>query len=224
LWIVAYREPDHPGEVLSGGALVVPEDGPVYQIGSLPNPPEMVGVLALDLPIDWADMLEDEVAKPYWEALQRFVASERAEYEIYPAPQDVFAAFELTPFEKVRVVILGQDPYFKPGQANGLCFSVPGDTTVPPSLRNIFMALSADGITPPPDGDLTGWARQGVLLLNTTLTVRRGAPNSHRGQGWEAFTDAVTARSATITTGWYSCSGGGPRNESNGLSTPLVTS
>jgi uracil-DNA glycosylase len=143
------------------------------------------------VPEQWAASLEGEVTSRNWEKLQAFVSRERFVYEVYPAQEDVFAAFKLTGFDDVRLVILGQDPYFNPGQANGLCFSVPPGVAMPPSLRNIFEAMRAEGIAPPPDGDLRGWARQGVLLLNTTLTVRRGVPNSHRGQGWEAFTDAV---------------------------------
>lgn len=143
-----------------------------------------------ELPPDWAEVLADEVKQPYWADLQAFVAAERAEHEVYPAPQDVFAAFRMTPYQKVRVVILGQDPYVNAGEATGLAFAVPAGTPIPPSLRNILAELRSDvGVTAP--SHLTGWARQGVLLLNTTLTVRAGESNSHEGHGWETFTDAV---------------------------------
>lgn len=118
------------------------------------------------------------------------MGDERAEHEVYPAPQDVFAALRMTPFKEVRVVILGQDPYFNEGEATGLAFAVPDGTTIPPSLRNILAELRSDvGVTAP--SHLTGWARQGVLLLNTTLTVRGGQADSHEDRGWETFTDAV---------------------------------
>ena len=142
------------------------------------------------LPLDWAQVLAEELKKPYWADLQRFVAKERVEHEVYPKPDQVFAAFRLTPFEDVRVVILGQDPYINPGEATGLAFAVPEGTRVPPSLRNILTELRSDLDVAAPS-DLTGWARQGVLLLNTTLTVRRGGANSHSDHGWETFTDAV---------------------------------
>jgi uracil-DNA glycosylase len=142
------------------------------------------------LPPDWAEVLAGEVTRPYWAQLQRYVAAQRAEHEVYPAPEDVFAAFEATPYEQVRVVILGQDPYFNPGEATGLAFAVAVGTRIPPSLHSILSELREDcGVTA--SSDLTGWARQGVLLLNTTLTVRRGKANSHEGQGWETLTDAV---------------------------------
>ena len=141
------------------------------------------------LPPDWAEVLADELTQPYWTDLQRFVATEREEHEVDPAPQDVFAAFKATPLAEVRVVILGQDPYFN-GQATGLAFAVTPDSTIPPSLRNILAELRSD-LRVTATSDLTGWARQGVLLLNTSLTVRRGEQSSHAGQGWERFTDAV---------------------------------
>jgi uracil-DNA glycosylase len=146
--------------------------------------------LVEQLPPDWAKVLGDELRQPYWAELLGFVAAERTKNEVYPAPQDVFAAFKATPFEDVRVVILGQDPYFNPGEATGLAFAVPDGTPIPPSLRNILAELQSDvGVTA--RSDLTGWARQGVLLLNTTLTVLQGEANSHEGHGWETFTDAV---------------------------------
>jgi uracil-DNA glycosylase len=141
---------------------------------------------------DWHALLGDQCQEPYWNELQRFLATERAHHTVYPPPDEVFAALDLTPYANTRVVILGQDPYHGPSQAHGLSFSVASGIRIPPSLSNIFKELAADlGIAPAPDGDLTRWARQGVLLLNTTLTVRRGQPGSHRGHGWERFTDRV---------------------------------
>jgi uracil-DNA glycosylase len=141
---------------------------------------------------DWNPVLRGELAKPYWEELQGFVASERERHPVYPAAGDVFAALHLTPRASTKVVILGQDPYHGPGQAHGLAFSVRPGVRFPPSLRNIFLELKSDlGIPPPASGSLEPWARQGVLLLNTTLTVRGGASASHQGKGWEAFTDEV---------------------------------
>ena len=143
----------------------------------------------------WDDLLREELDKPYWSTLLDFVADERENHEVYPPWDQTFTAFALTPVDKVKVVILGQDPYIKPGQAHGLAFSVPVGIPIPPSLRNIRKELAADlDISPsdlPDHGDLTGWAEQGVLLLNTTLTVRRGESHSHAGKGWETFTDAV---------------------------------
>ncbi len=141
---------------------------------------------------DWNPLLRAELAKPYWPELQRFVAEERVHHAVYPAHDDVFAALHLTPYRAVKVVILGQDPYHGPGQAHGLCFSVQPGVPAPPSLQNVFKELEADlGIEPAGHGCLDAWARQGVLLLNTTLTVRAGQAASHQGQGWETFTDAV---------------------------------
>ncbi len=127
------------------------------------------------------------------DALRAFLRAEYAAGKtIYPARRDIFAAFAQTAFEQVKVVILGQDPYHGPGQAHGLSFSVREGVRVPPSLRNVFKELAEDvGVAPPLSGDLTGWARQGVLLLNAVLTVRAGAAASHGGKGWEAFTDAT---------------------------------
>ncbi len=141
---------------------------------------------------DWNPVLRGELAKPYWTQLQAFVAAERDKHPVHPRQQDVFAALHLTPLRGTKVVILGQDPYHGPGQAHGLAFSVQPGVPAPPSLRNIFKELRADlGIEPPRDGCLEPWARQGVLLLNTTLTVRGGAAASHQGRGWETFTDEV---------------------------------
>lgn len=141
---------------------------------------------------DWNPVLRQEFAKPYWSQLQRFVADERARHQVFPAPGDVFAALHLTPFAEVKVLILGQDPYHGPGQAHGLCFSVQRGVAPPPSLRNIFTELEADvGVPSPEHGCLDAWARQGVLLLNTSLTVRARQAASHQGKGWETFTDEV---------------------------------
>ncbi len=141
---------------------------------------------------DWNPLLRDEFTKPYWAELQRFVAAERARHPVHPPADQVFAALHRTPYAAVRAVILGQDPYHGPGQAHGLCFSVPRGVAPPPSLRNILAELEADlGIAAPGHGDLGRWADQGVLLLNTTLTVRGGRAASHQGRGWETFTDEV---------------------------------
>ncbi len=141
---------------------------------------------------DWNPLLRDELSKPYWQELQRFVASERERGPVHPPPEEVFAALHLTSYASTRVVILGQDPYHGPGQAHGLCFSVRRGVAVPPSLANIHAELRSDlGIDPPAHGNLEAWARQGVLLLNACLTVRSGAAGSHHGKGWEVFTDAV---------------------------------
>jgi uracil-DNA glycosylase len=136
--------------------------------------------------------LRDEMARPYFAELQQFVAGERRHHEVYPSEPDTYAALRLTPLPAVRAVILGQDPYPGPGQAHGLAFSVRRGTPIPPSLRNIFAELRDDLAVPVPrHGNLAHWAAQGVLLLNTTLTVRAGAAASHQGRGWETFTDAV---------------------------------
>jgi uracil-DNA glycosylase len=141
---------------------------------------------------DWNPILRAELAKPYWPELQQFVAAERAAHPVYPAHDEVFAALHLTPYEQVKVLILGQDPYHGPGQAHGLCFSVRPGVPTPPSLQNILKELHADlGIDPPDHGCLEAWARQGVLLLNATLTVRARQAASHQGKGWETFTDEV---------------------------------
>ena len=141
---------------------------------------------------DWNPLLRGELSKPYWQELQAFVRAERARTTVYPPADEVFAALHLTPYAETRVVILGQDPYHGPRQAHGLCFSVRGGVAIPPSLVNIHKELHADlGIAPPGHGNLESWAVQGVLLLNTTLTVRAGNAASHQGHGWETFTDEV---------------------------------
>jgi uracil-DNA glycosylase len=141
---------------------------------------------------DWNPLLRSELEQPYWRELQAFVAAERAAHVVYPPPPDVFAALHLTAHGNTKVVILGQDPYHGPGQAHGLCFSVRRGVAIPPSLRNIHQELHDDvGVPVPAHGNLEAWARQGVLLLNTTLTVRSGQAGSHQGHGWEVFTDQV---------------------------------
>jgi uracil-DNA glycosylase len=141
---------------------------------------------------DWNPLLRGEFAKPYWQQLQQFVAAERERAPVFPPATDVFNALHLTPYADTRVVILGQDPYHGAGQAHGLCFSVRRGVKPPPSLVNIFTELGSDLAVPlPPHGNLESWARQGVLLLNTCLTVRSGQAGSHHGKGWEIFTDEV---------------------------------
>ncbi len=141
---------------------------------------------------DWNPVLRAEFAKPYWAELQQFVAAERGRATVYPPHDEVFAALHLTPYAEVKAVILGQDPYHGPSQAHGLCFSVRPEVPPPPSLQNIFKELESDiGVPPPAHGCLDSWARQGVLLLNASLTVRQGRAASHQNKGWETFTDEV---------------------------------
>lgn len=145
------------------------------------------------LPSDWLEILKNDLTKEKYQALSDFIIKERLEHApIFPPENLLFNAFNLTPFNKVKVVILGQDPYTKINQAHGLAFSVPKNTPIPPSLKNIYKELSQDLNLPiPQHGSLFSWAEQGVLLINTLLTVREGKPGSHRGQGWENFTDLV---------------------------------
>jgi uracil-DNA glycosylase len=144
------------------------------------------------IPGDWKAILADEVHKPYFHALREFVDRERRTHTVYPPEADVFNALKYTPCEKVKVVLLGQDPYHDEGQAQGLCFSVRPGVKMPPSLVNIFKELHHDlGCKIPDNGCLIPWAEQGVLLLNAVLTVRAREPNSHKDKGWETFTDAV---------------------------------
>lgn len=141
---------------------------------------------------DWDELLRGEFDKPYYLALRSFLKSEYKGFTIYPDMYDIFNALKLTPYSEVKAVILGQDPYHEPKQAHGLAFSVQDGVEPPPSLKNIYKELNTDlGLPIPTTGDLTCWAKQGVLLLNTSLTVRRGQANSHRGRGWEIFTDRV---------------------------------
>ena len=140
----------------------------------------------------WYAKLEEELQKPYYKALEQFVKEERARFTVYPKESEVFNALKLTPLENTKVVILGQDPYHGPNQAHGLSFSVNDGVKPPPSLVNIFKELHTDvGFSVPNHGNLTEWARQGVLMLNATLTVRAGEPASHQKKGWEQFTDAI---------------------------------
>lgn len=144
----------------------------------------------------WNKILKDHLKLPYLASLAAFVEQERAQASpVYPPRELVFNALKQTPYDDVKVVIVGQDPYHGPGQAHGLSFSVPKGVPLPPSLQNIFKEIIGDlGGTIPPHGCLTDWAAQGVLLLNATLTVRQGEPMSHHGKGWETFTDAVIAK------------------------------
>lgn len=178
------------------------------------------------IPRDWCTALADELAKPYVPKLAAFEHTERAQNLVFPAFEDVFAALRLTPLAKTRVVIVGQDPYHGEGQAHGLAFSVQPDVPLPPSLRNIYQELHTDlGVAPPPNGCLAGWANQGVLLLNTVLTVRSGAAHSHARKGWERLTDAilqlVAARTQAVFVLW-----GGPARKKRSLlgDTPVVES
>ena len=144
---------------------------------------------------DWLPVFQGEFRKPYYKQLYQTVMKEYNTRKIYPAPDDIFNAFQLTPFHKVKAVILGQDPYHGEGQAHGLCFSVKPDVEIPPSLVNIYQELHDDcGCYIPDNGYLTKWAEQGFYFLNTVLTVRAHQANSHRGIGWEEFTDAAIRR------------------------------
>lgn len=141
---------------------------------------------------DWNGVLKDEFEKEYFEKLTDFVKTEYKWEVCFPPVKDIFNAFEMCSFSNTKIVILGQDPYHGKGQAHGLSFSVPEGMKIPPSLRNIFKELTSDlGVDSPTQGDLTSWAKQGVLLLNATLTVRKSKPVSHQKQGWEEFTDSV---------------------------------
>lgn len=197
--VVSYGDPDRPDEQLDGGALVVTDRGFVHDVDSTPG-----AVARLMDSLDdgqhlvggvpgrpWPEVLGEEIRTEAFATLLRKIEQERRSSTVYPAAEEVFAAFDLTPFDQVRVVILGQDPYHQPGQANGLCFSVPRNLhKLPPSLRNIHAGLESAGFGPQHHGDLTCWAEQGVLLLNTALTVRRSEANSHATE-WREFTDAV---------------------------------
>jgi len=147
---------------------------------------------SVKLPADWKAVLADELKKPYFQELQEFVTAEREKHPVYPPPEDVYNAFKYTPYDRVKVLLLGQDPYHDEGQAHGLCFSVRPGVRRPPSLVNILKELHADlGCRIPNNGCLVPWAERGVMLLNAVLTVRAHAPNSHKDRGWEKFTDAV---------------------------------
>ena len=146
----------------------------------------------INLGNDWDELLKSEFEGPYYLKLREFLKAEYSTRRIYPPMHDIYNALRYTSYQNTRVVILGQDPYHGQGQAHGLCFSVKKGVALPPSLKNIFKELNAEYNVPVPAiGELTGWARQGVLLLNTTLTVREGQPQSHKGQGWEILTDRI---------------------------------
>lgn len=143
---------------------------------------------------DWDGILKDEWEKPYYKELRAFLKDEYSKYTVYPDMYDIFNALKYTSYKDTRVVIIGQDPYHEPNQAHGLCFSVKKGVEPPPSLKNIYKELHDDtGFEIPSHGELTKWAKQGVLMLNTVLTVRKGQANSHKGKGWEIFTDRVIA-------------------------------
>ena len=156
---------------------------------------------------DWDEILAGEFDQEYYKRIRYFLKQEYAEQTVYPPMEYIFNALRLTPYSSVKAVILGQDPYHGPGQAHGLCFSVQPGVKVPPSLQNIYKELKSDlGIEPPKDGTLTKWAKQGVLMLNTTLTVRAGQANSHKNLGWTTF--ITSSRSLTSMNGRLcSCSG-----------------
>ena len=150
------------------------------------------GSLASHIPASWQEVLADEVEKPYFKDLERFLATERKAHSIFPPHEEIFSALELTPYEDVKVLLLGQDPYHDDDQAHGLCFSVRPGIKPPPSLVNIYKELETDvGFRVPNNGYLVPWAKQGILMLNAVLTVRAHTPNSHKDRGWETFTDAV---------------------------------
>ncbi len=149
----------------------------------------------VDLHPSWKNVLQDEFRQPYFEKLVKFVRSEYSAYKCYPKGSEIFASFDHSPLDRTNVVIIGQDPYHGPNQANGLCFSVHDGIAHPPSLKNIFKEIQTDlGKPYPQSGNLERWADQGVLLLNATLTVRAHAAGSHQNQGWETFTDHVISR------------------------------
>ncbi len=151
---------------------------------------------------DWGGILKGEFEKPYFEALVQFVREEYGRGRVFPRGSNIFRAFDKCPFERLKVVIIGQDPYHGDGQANGLCFSVAAGVPFPPSLENIFKEVSSDtGAAVPPTGELDRWAEQGVLLLNSVLTVRAHQAASHAGHGWETFTDAVVREIASRKQG-----------------------
>ena len=148
--------------------------------------------MLVDLPADWQHLLSDELHQPYFSKLSQFVDDERQHYTVFPPERDVFSAPKLTPFNNVKVLLLGQDPYHDDNQAHGLCFSVRPGIKPPPSLINIFKELHTDvGFRIPNNGYLVPWAEQGILMLNAVLTVRAHSPNSHKNHGWETFTDAI---------------------------------
>ena len=176
----------------------VPPEATLFEFDGLTGAetPSLGAAAPLDalpaIPESWQPWLGGELERSYVRQLGAYVARERATHQVFPPEEEVFAALEATPYDRVRVLLLGQDPYHDDGQAHGMCFSVRPGVKVPPSLRNVFRELHTDlGVPVPDNGYLMPWARQGVLLLNAVLTVRAHQANSHRGQGWEKFTDAV---------------------------------
>ncbi len=160
--------------------------------GGGPGPERGARAMQIQLPADWRKVLAGEMEKPYFQALEKFVDGERKAHQVFPPEGDVFNAFKATPYEKVKVLLLGQDPYHDDGQAHGMCFSVRPGVRPPPSLMNMFKELHSElGCKIPDNGYLEPWAKQGVMLLNAVLTVRAHQPNSHKDRGWETFTDAV---------------------------------
>jgi uracil-DNA glycosylase len=161
------------------------------------------GRVEVQIDESWKQLLDDEFQQPHFAAIKQFLLKEKEQgVTIYPPGPLIFHAFNLTPFDQLKVVILGQDPYHGKGQAHGLCFSVPDGVPPPPSLQNIFKELQADlGVPVPKSGNLTGWAKQGVMLLNALLTVRANQPASHHNIGWERFTDAVIRKISDGKTG-----------------------
>ena len=148
--------------------------------------------MAPEIPTGWLPILEDEVSKPYYQKLQQFLEEERRKHTVFPPEQEVFSALEITPYKKMNVLLLGQDPYHDHNQAHGLCFSVRPGTPLPPSLINIYKEARDDvGIRYPNNGYLVPWAEQGILMLNAVLTVRAHQANSHKDKGWEQFTDTI---------------------------------
>jgi uracil-DNA glycosylase len=162
-----------------------------------------LGRVEVQIDESWKQLLDDEFQQPYFAAIKQFLMKEKEQgVTIHPPGPLIFHAFNLTPFDMLKVVILGQDPYHGKGQAHGLCFSVPDGVPPPPSLQNIFKELQADlGVPVPKSGNLTGWAKQGVMLLNALLTVRANQPASHHNIGWERFTDAVIRKISEGKTG-----------------------
>jgi uracil-DNA glycosylase len=180
----------------------------------------MFGVFCLTAPVnipakfpsDWRQLIGHEFSRPYFAILQRFVDTEREQHSVFPGTDDMYRAFELTRVDSLRAVILGQDPYHDEEQAHGLSFSVRRDLKLPPSLRNIYTELHSDlGIRPAEHGCLDAWARQGVLLLNSVLTVRAHEPHSHRDKGWEEFTSGLSRRSINGRTSRSCCGASLPR-------------
>jgi len=147
------------------------------------------------IPPPWRPLLSKELAEPYFANLKQFIESEQKRHTVYPADREIFSALDLTPYKSVKVLLLGQDPYPGKDQAHGLCFSVKPGIKPPASLRNIYKELQSDvGFRIPNNGYLVSWAKQGILMLNAVLTVRAGEPNSHKGRGWERFTDSIISR------------------------------